>query len=131
MIIKRTKSNPYKIEKVRLFPGNNEITQEQYESIKDKERFKEQVQDGLLVVVKMAAEEGGETSEVHKMNKEAAIKVIKETLDIKALEKFKENEIEHKNRGSVIITIDKQIAKMTDHRGNEESPEPNGVVSVS
>ena len=117
MIVKRNKPSITKIEGIFFYPGNNIIKKEDEDKLNKNEYFQHLLKTKIVgqpvheIVVEgetktVTDQEGNEVeSEFAGLNAKEAIKVIKSTYSIPALEKLAETE----ERSSVIKAIDRQI----------------------
>ena len=119
MIVKRNKASITKIEGKFFYPGNNVINKENEEKFTKNEYFQQLLEakvNGVPVheivaegEAKVISSEKGEVySDLAGMNAKNAIKIVKETYSIPALDKMAEEE----DRSSVIRAIDKRIDKI-------------------
>jgi len=137
MLINRIKTNLYRCERVKFHTGINEIKDDDWNGTKDytdKEGRKhkgkvaiknnqsviDQLNNGSMTIVNGQDEENDSTQELHEMNVKSATTFLKETFDKETLLKFREKEIENKNRGSIINIIDAQIKSLTDHHDKKD-----------
>jgi len=91
-------------------PANNEITQSEYEIIKDTPAFKHLLDAGRLKWVKGSPEDKDAKSvEISTMEVNSAKPIIEQTFDVDTLEKWKGRE----KRPQVIKMLETQIEKLT------------------
>lgn len=117
MIVKRNKASVTKIEGIFFYPGNNIVKKEDEDKLNKNEYFQQLLETKINgqpvheIVIEgetktVLDKEGNEVeSDFAGLNAKEAIKVIKSTYSIPALEKLAETE----ERTSVIKAIDKQI----------------------
>lgn len=114
--IKRTYENLHRLGRVRFLPGINIISKADMDYINGnpglKAGFDSQINEGRLVVISGTDENGNKTGDIVSMKADDALRHIKEIYDVTQLENLKAREIEMKNRGHIIVAIDKQIEEM-------------------
>lgn len=118
------KNSPTVVGKVTLMPGNNVITDSEWDGIKD--NLKYELEKGLISeIVQEIPEvdkEGKETGkkvtvkEFRKMEAERAEEIVKDTYNLKTLKSWKKNE----SRDSVRAAIQNQIDAIEEGNADRE-----------
>lgn len=118
MLIKYTKASLYRCNEMRLIPGVNEVSDKVWDSVKDNPLVKARLSNGEIVLMKVStqAPQDSKASQagapaaysLAELNANEAKEIVKETLDLKLLEAWKEKE----TRKAVVTAIEKQIESL-------------------
>ena len=117
MVLNNKLKRVVRLNRITLVPGANTLDEAQTEALRAvADQVKERVTRGAFELMDMDMDEftSGEAgaANVTEMNTRNAVEVIRETVDVKTLEKFQEQEEEGAERKGVLSAIEKQLDKV-------------------
>ena len=126
LLIKRNKSNIFRIGSIKIFPGVTEIKKEDdIETLKSHQSWEPMIESKVHVVIEKESviKEEGITADITKMKASDAISVIKETYAVPILQDMFLREQDTKGRSSVLKSIEDQISEMKESNKNSKDNE--------